>query len=303
MTKKALVVGSAGQDGTLLSGQLRDLGYEVVGVDKGQTSIEDPAEADRLIAAVQPDEVYFLAAYHHSSEDPPVAPLELFQRSYAINVSALLHVLEAIRTRSPRARLFYAASSLIFGDATETPQTEGTPPAPTCAYGITKATGVQLCRHYRNTHAIYAAVGILYNHESPLRAEKFVTKKIVKAAWAIKRGTRDKLVLGNLSAELDVGYAPEYVDAMRRIVALDAADDFIIATGETHTVRELVELAFDHVGLDWRRHVEENRALITRPSLRRVGDPRKLETATGWRSATSFSAMVRALMDAESDAV
>jgi len=196
--------------------------------------------------------------------------------------------------------LFYAASSLIFGDPIESPQTETTPFAPTDAYGITKTAGVQVCRHYRKVHSVYASVGILYNHESPLRAEKFVTKKIVKAAWAIKRGTRDKLVLGNLSAELDVGYAPDYVDAMRRILALDAPDDFIVATGETHSVRELVELAFGELGLDWHQHVEEDHGLITRPTLRRVGGPRKLAAATGWRASTSFASMVQALIDAES---
>ena len=297
---KALVVGSAGQDGTLLSGHLRELGYEVRGITKADLSIVDPREVEDTVATFGPDEIYFLAAYHHSSQDPPVEPLVLFQTSFAVHVAALLCFLEAIRKRAPRARLFYAASSLIFGDPIESPQTETTPFDPTDAYGITKAAGVQVCRHYRRVHSVYAAVGILYNHESPLRAEKFVTKKIVKAAWEIKRGTRDKLVLGNLSAELDVGYAPEYVAAMRGILALDAPDDFIVATGETHTVRELVELAFAELGLDWQRHVEEDRGLITRPALRRVGDPRKLLAATGWRASTSFAAMVQALIDAES---
>jgi GDPmannose 4,6-dehydratase len=297
--KKALVVGCSGQDGTLLTAHLGRLGYDVIGISRSSLSIEDAGEVERLIAEQEPAEVYFLAAYHHSSEDPPIAPRELFERSNAVHVLALLNFLEAIRARSPRTRLFYAASSLIFGDVTESPQTETTPIAPTCAYGITKSAGLQICRFYRRNHGIHASVGILYNHESPLRAEKFVTRKIVKAAWAIKRGTRDKLTLGNLAAEMDAGYAPEYVDAMHRIVGLDGPDDFIIATGELHSIRELVELAFARVGLDWRTHVEENPALITRPPLRRVGNAGKLAGATGWRPATTFSKLVATLMDAE----
>jgi len=290
--RKALVVGSAGQDGTLLTAHLAKLGYEVRGVDAG-----DAAPAT-LVDGI--DEVYFLAAFHHSSEDAPIEPGELLRKSVAVHVDALVDTLEAIRIRAPRARLFYAASSLIFGDVTAAPQTESTPFQPTCAYGITKTAGLQICRYYRRAHALHASVGILYNHESPLRADKFVSKKIVNAAWAIKRGTQTKLVLGSLDAQMDAGYAPDYVDAMQRIVALDAADDFIVATGELHSVREFVELAFAHVGLDWRQHVEENRALITRPPIVRVGDPSKLARATGWKSATSFAAMVRALMEAGS---
>lgn len=302
MSKKALVVGSAGQDGRLLTAHLQQLGYTVTGLSRGgDVSIEDAAAVARLVTALQPDEVYYLAAFHHSSEDPPIEPLELFQRSLAIHVTALLHVLDAIRKHAPAARLFYAASSLIFGDVTETPQTEETPLRPICAYGITKTAGLEICRHYRRTHGVHASVGILYNHESPLRAAKFVSTKIVKGAWAIKRGERDKLVLGDLSAEMDVGYAPEYVDAMRRIVALDAPDDFIIATGEKHSIRELVELAFGHVGLDWQQHVEENKRLITRAPRTRVGDPSKLARATGWHATTSFPDLVRTLMDAHAE--
>ncbi len=297
---RAIIVGSAGQDGTLLSGQLHSSGHQVIGVDRTTgLDLGDPAAVSRFVSEHQPEEIYYLAAYHHSSQDPPIEPLELYANSHAVHVAGVLSVLEAIRTQAPRARLFYAASSLIFGDPVETPQTEDTPLRPTCIYGITKVTGLQLCRHYRRVHGVYASVGILYNHESPLRADKFVSKKVVKAAWEIKRGARETLVLGDLSAELDWGAAEDHVDAMRRILALDTADEFVIATGERHSVRELVELAFSHLGLDWKNHVEENPALITRPPLVRVGDAGKLTRATGWRPTTGFPAMVRALVDAE----
>jgi GDPmannose 4,6-dehydratase len=294
----ALIVGSAGQDGTLLAAHLRERGYAVHGVTRDSLSIEDPIAVANLVGDLQPTEVYFLAAFHHSSQDKPIEPLVLFERSIAVHVTALVHFLDAIRTRAPRARLFYASSSLIFGDVTESPQTERTPLAPTCAYGITKATGLDICRHYRKTHGMHASVGILYNHESPLRDAKFVSKKITTAAHAIKRGTQDTLVLGDLSARIDMGYAPEYVDAMHRILALDTADEFIVATGEHHSIQEFVELAFGELGLDWQRHVEENRALITRTAPLRVGDPSKLANATGWRSTTSFPDLVRTLVRA-----
>lgn len=301
--KRALVVGSAGQDGRLLSGLLTGRGYEVHGLARtttaGSVSLEDAEEVQQLVGMLQPDEIYYLAAFHHSSEDPSLDPLELFRKSHAVHVAGLLHVLEAVRKRAPRARLFYAASALIFGEAAETPQTESTPFSPICAYGITKTAGVHLCRLYRRRHQLHASVGILYNHESPLRAEKFVSKKIVSAACMIKRGMRDKLVLGDLSAELDMGYAPDFVDAMHRIVGLEAPDDFIVATGKAHSIREFVEIAFTHLGLDWREYVEENRGVITRPAWRRVGDPSKLAHATGWRPVTPFPEMVRALVDAQ----
>lgn len=293
---KAFVVGSAGQDGTLLTAHLRARGYLVEGVTRAARTAEEIAA---LVADARPDEIYYLAAFHHSSEDPPIDPRVLVDTSVAVHVTQLVAFLDAIRKRSPATRLFYAASSLVFGDVIEAPQTEDTPLRPQCAYGITKSAGLQLCRLYRRSHGVFAAVGILYNHESSLRAPKFVSKKIVKAAVEIHRGLRDKLVLGSLAAEIDWGYAPDFVDAMHRILRLDAADDFIIATGETHSVRQFVELAFDRLGLDWRRHVEENAAVITRPPLARVGDASKLARATGWRPSTSFVDMVHALVDAE----
>jgi GDPmannose 4,6-dehydratase len=298
--RTALIVGSAGQDGTLLSEHLRARAYRVVGVTRGQPpALEDAAATAQLVADVAPDEIYYLAAFHHSSEDPPLEPLALFERSFAVHVVGLLHVLEAMRTRAPRAHLFYAGSALMFGDAADVPQTEATPFAPTCAYGITKTAGLHMCRFYRRTHGLHASVGFLYNHESPLRAAKFVSKKIVTAAWEIQRGTRDKLVLGDLSAELDMGYAPDFVDAMHRIAQLDQPDDFIVATGEKHAIREFVELAFERVGLGWRAHVEENRAVITRRPQLRLGDPSKLVRATGWRPSTTFADMVRVLVDTQ----
>jgi GDPmannose 4,6-dehydratase len=310
--KRALIVGHRGQDGTLLTARLIELGYEVVGIGRGTTeahgvpslageapSIHDASAVDRLVASLAPDEIYYLAAFHHSSEDRPIEPGELIERSYAVNVSALVHFLEAMRNHAPQARLFYAASSHVFGEPSGAIQDEQTPIKPICIYGITKASGLHLCHYYRRAHSLHASVGILYNHESHLRDEKFVTKKIVKGALAIKRGQRDKLVVGNLAAEVDWGHAADYVDAMHRILSLDEPGDFVVATGEKHSVGQFVELAFAELGIDWRTHVVENAQLITKTPFCRVGNAGKITRATGWRPTTSFPAMVRALIAAE----
>ncbi len=273
--KRCLVVGHAGQDGRILFDRLRSEGHIVVGIDRGEVLSSDgarPALVDildypavqSLIAGATPDEIYYLAAFHHSAEQKLGETRELFERSFAINVYGLVNFLEAIRLGSPKTRLFYASSSRVFGVPQGYPQDESTPINPDCAYGITKAAGQQSVRYYRRTHSLFAVSGILYNHESPLRAPTFVPQKIVRGAVAIKSGSQAKLVLGDLDAIVDWGYAPDYVDAMTRMLALDEPDDFVIATGEPHTVRQFVETAFEIVALDWNAHVEVAPGLISR---------------------------------------
>ena len=218
-----------------------------------------------------------------------------------VHVTGLLHFLQAIKERSSQCRLFYAASSLIFGDAPGEAQDEQTPLNPTCVYGITKATGVQCCRLFRATHGVFSSVGILYNHESALRRETFVSQKIVQGAWRIQRGQETKLVLGDLSAEVDWGYAPDFTEAMTKILALDAPDDFVIATGELHSIREFVTIAFGCLGLDWRKHVEEDPALLGRKRSTRRGNPAKLQALCGWRPSVSFEEMIHLLIEAQRD--
>jgi GDPmannose 4,6-dehydratase len=211
-----------------------------------------------------------------------------------------LNFLEAARVKSPKSRLFFASSSRVFGAPPSSPQDETTPLNPECVYGITKAAGQRCVRYYRQAHGLFAAAGILYNHESPLRAPAFVTTKIVRGAVAIRRGQQSKLVLGDLDAEADWGYAPDYVDAMRQILRLPAADDFVIASGASHTVRNFVEAAFGLVGLDWNAYVEVAPGLISgqrRSSL--VGNTAKLTAATGWKPSVSFTELVRILVQAE----
>ena len=305
---RALVVGSAGQDGRLLTERLRAEGAAVLGIERERVTCTEPFSADPIdvtdgeavraaVAAFRPERVVYLAAYHHSAEEKPPGDLDLFARSFAVHVRGLLCVLEAIRHEAPEARLFYAASSHVFGSPSSGPQTEDTPLAPACAYGVSKTAGVGCCRAYRR-RGVYASVGFLYNHESPLRAPRFVSQKIVQGAIAASRDPNAELVLGDLSAAVDWGYAPDAVDAMLRILEQPESDDYVIATGETHTVGEFAELAFAKLGLDYRDHVREDRSLVSPQNRVLVGDATRLRQRTGWAPSVSFAEMVGRLVEA-----
>jgi len=308
--KRIIIVGSGGQDGQLLWDRLRGDGDFVVGLDLGTVQATEPvaigpvdilsaAEVAAAVEAVRPDEIYYLAAYHHSSESRPAGDLEVFEKSFAVNVRGLLNFLEAMRLGAPAARLVYAASSLVFGRTAARPQDENTPMAPACPYGISKAAGVQCCRFYRRTHGLPASSAILYNHESPLRAPQFVSQRIVRGAVAIKRGEQEKLVLGDLAAATDWGWAPDYIDAMVRIARHTEADDFVVASGRAHTVREFAEAALAAAGLRGRDLVAEDPSLVRRERRVLVGDSSKLARLTGWRPTVTFEQMIGLLVQAE----
>ena len=313
MSRRAIIVGSTGQDGKLLKHLLSSKQYDVIGVrrpgkvpplgdaDGIPLNIENPTAVSKLISDAQPDEVYFLAAHHHSSEENPGDEVELFRLSTEVHLTALVAFLEAIRSKCPRTRLFYAASSHIFGSVSGYLQDESTPINPQTIYGITKAAGLFACRRYRNFHGVFVAAGILYNHESPLRNIRFVSKKIVAGVAGIKRGLLGQIVLGDLDASSDWGYAPDYVDAMHRMLQLGSADDFIVATGESHTVREFADAAFTYAGLDYRRFVETDPALVQRRMPRLVGNPSKFVAASGWRPSVGFRELVQRLVQHELD--
>jgi len=309
---KALVIGCNGQDGSLLCTLLHKKGARVFGIGRASERTQsfvhfsaldicDLPRVNDLLAEARPDEVYYLAAYHHSAEQQK-PPGEVVALSLEVNTQGLNNVLAAIAdSPTPRARVFYAASSRVFGDPDEDVQDENTPMAPVCAYGISKAAGVHLCRYYRREHDVYVSTGILYNHESPLRPEHFVTRKIVRAAVRISAGLERELVLGNLDARVDWGWAPDYVEAMHAILRLDCPDDFVLATGVLHSVREFVEIAFSAVGLNWREHVVERSGVLEESRAVRPlrGSAAKLQAATGWRPRVSFEEMVRIMLAAE----
>jgi GDPmannose 4,6-dehydratase len=311
--KRSVIVGCNGQDGRILHQFLLEKKYELIGISKNTVSyhaciggmdkidITNTDDVYKLVDSFKPDEIYHLAAVHSSSEfeDIPIDNIELYQNSHSVNVFSLVNFLEGIRKYSPQTKLFYAASSHIFGNQAGDLQDESTPINPNSIYGITKAAGLFACRFYRNNYCIFASTGILYNHESSFRQQGFISKKIIRGAVEIKKGRKAKLVLGDLDAEIDWGYAPDYVDAMYKILDSPAADDFIVATGEKHTVRDFAEVAFGYLGLDWKSYVERDRRLISKNRICLVGNPAKLMSVTGWRPSVDFNQMIRILVDEE----
>ena len=294
---RALVIGAHGQDGILLTSFLTAREWEVDGIGNGDLDLYR-FESVKLALARGYQHIYYLAAYHHSSQDSLVdSDTELYKKSSEVHVSGLINFLDGVRTLSPASRIFYAASSLIFGSPDQEPQNEDTPFAPLCIYGITKATGIHLCRFYRKKHGVFASSGILFNHESPLRQRKFVIPKIIHSAIAISKGSLEKLQLGDLSARIDLGYAPDYVDAMYRILRLDQPEDFVVATGETHSVQEVVEIVFNTLELDWRDHVVESPTILTRQRTALRGDIAKLQKATDWKPTVDFKQMILGLLE------
>ncbi len=307
---RALIIGSEGQDGRILFDRITADGGAALGLGRdsvrGTTTdglvpidLASREQMAKLLEEWRPEEIYYLPAVHQASEDPIAADDGAqFDLSLEVHVTGLVHLLEAIREQRLDARVFYAASSLVFGDVADDTQDELTPMRPRCIYGITKATGVNTCRFYRERHRLHASAGILYNHESPLRRRSFVSQKIIRSAVAISQGSDEKLVLGDLSARIDWGYAPDYVDAMIRIVRQPAADDYVIATGEPRSVQEFVEIAFGLLGLDWRSYVAEDSSVLTRRSGTRVGNAAKLRERTGWSPRVTFAQMIAVLLEA-----
>ncbi len=307
MSKKALIIGVDGQDGTIAFDYLVKKKFTVIGVGKTvmrssgirapkHFSITDQKAVERLIRSFKPDHIYFLAAYHHSSQDAKVDDKELMEKSYAIHVTALLYFLEAIQKYAPVARLFYAGSSLMFGNAQSLKQNERTPFNPNTVYGITKVHGARLCEFYRRVHGVFVSVGILYNHESAYRTNNFVSKKIINAALAIKSGKQKALALGDLDAAVDWGYAPDYVDAMYKILTAKKADNFVVATGKLHTVKDLAAATFSALSLNWKKYVVVDKSVVTRQRRPMIGDATKLRRATGWKPQVDFTRMVKLII-------
>jgi len=312
--RRALITGIGGQDGSLLAELLLERDYEVVGVVRpGSTEYDnldalesrvELYEADLLhqtslaqaLRAFEPDEVYNLAApsFVPASWERPVETAEFA----AVGATAIL---EAIRIVDPAIRFYQASSSEIFGDPVESPQTEATPPAPVTPYGVAKAYAHFIVRSYRRRYGMFACSGILYNHESPRRPVSYVPRKIAHGAAAISLGLQNELVLGDLDARRDWGYAGDYVHAMWLMLQQDEADDYVVASGEDHSVRELVECAFAHVGLDWQGHVRIDPALQRGAAElhRLVGDATKARTQLGWEPELDFTKLVHLLVDAD----
>ncbi len=319
--KKALITGITGQDGSYLADLLLGKGYEVHGIIRRASTfntsridhlyndphisgsrlflhygdLADALNLTRLIDRTGPDEVYHLGAQSHVrvSYDIP---------EYTGDVTALgtIRILEAIRETKMPARFYQASSSEMFGKVQAVPQTETTPFWPRSPYAVAKVYGYWATVNYRESYGMFTSNGILFNHESPRRGETFVTRKITRAVAAIKKGQQKELFLGNLDAKRDWGYAPEYVEGMWRMLQQPEGDDYVLATNETHTVREFVEVAFGHVGLDWKEFVKFD-PRYERPAEvdLLIGDPAKAKAKLGWEPKTRFKELVQIMVDAD----
>ena len=320
-SKTALITGITGQDGSYLAEFLLQKGYTVHGIIRRASTFntsridhiyQDPHEAGarlflhygdltdtahlgRLIADIRPHEIYHLSAQSHVrvSFDMPV---------YTGDVTGLgaVRLLETIRTLDYQPRFYQASSSEIFGNSGTPRQNENTPLAPRSPYGCAKAYAYWSTVTYRQSYGLFAVNGILFNHESPRRGETFVSRKITRAVARIEAGLQDKLFLGNLDARRDWGYAKEYVEAMWLMLQQETPGDYVIATGEAHSVRDFLDEAFSYVGLDWREFVEQDPRYFRPAEIDElVGDPAKAERVLGWRAQTGFRELVRLMVDAD----
>lgn len=317
--KIALITGITGQDGSFLAELLLEKGYGVYGIIRRSSSFNtgriehlyvdphegekarmrlhyadmtDPASIRDVLEYVRPDEIYHLAAQSHVG-------LSFDQPAYACEVAAMgtLHVLAAVRQVEPGARVYYAGTSEQFGDSPP-PQNESTLMRPRSPYAIAKCFGFEMCRLYREAYGMHISAGILFNHESERRGETFLTRKVTRGVGRIKLGLQDKLYLGDMTTSRDWGFAGDYVRAMWLMLQQDHPTDYVIATGESHTVGELIEIAFQYAGLDWRQHIRHDPKYLRPmdiPELR--GDSCKARTILGWERSMDFGGLIRRMVD------
>jgi GDPmannose 4,6-dehydratase len=320
--RRALITGITGQDGSYLAELLLSKGYDVHGIVR-RVAIEDPthrfwrirhllktislhagslesyASLFGIVDRVQPDECYHLAAQSFVSQS-----FEDAFSAISIDTTGTHFLLDALRLRAPECRFYFAGTSEMFGNAKETPQNEQTTFYPRSAYGISKLAGYHLTRNYRETFSMHASSGILFNHESPRRGFEFLTRKVAIGVARIKLGLADNLVLGNLDARRDWGFAGDFVKAMWLMLQQDNPGDYVVATGLAHSVGELIEVAFSHAGLDWRTYVKTDEALY-RPTEAHdlVGNAAKASEDLGWKPAVGFHDLITSMVDADIQAL
>ena len=316
MVKKAFITGIGGQDGSYLAEYLLSLGYEVHGIIRRNSVPEhqesrvnhldgrihtyygdmtDISSLEKVITAVMPDEIYNLAAQSHVR-----ISFEIPQRTCQINALGVLNILEAYRRTCPKAKFYQASSSEMFGLTVEDDgfQRETSIMNPVSPYGCSKVFGYNIVRHYRRAHNLHAVNGILFNHESPRRGSTFVTNKVVKAACSIKLGLQDKLELGNMDSYRDWGHSKDYVKAMHMILNHDTPDDFVVSTMETHSVREMCEVVFKYLDLDYKDYVVQNPKFLRPEELPYLkGDSTKIRKTLGWEPTYTFEEMMHEMCD------
>ncbi|MCA1614769.1 MAG: GDP-mannose 4,6-dehydratase [Acidobacteria bacterium] len=322
MTRRALITGITGQDGSYLAEHLLGLGYEVHGIVR-RVALEDPARRFNRLAhvlerlTIHPASLesyaslFSIFSRHEFDECYHLAAQSFVAESFAdgfstlnTNINGTHYMLAALRELQPGCRFYFAGSSEMFGKVAEVPQNEETRFHPRSPYGISKVAGFDLTRNYREAYGMFCASGILFNHESPRRGFEFVTRKITSTVARIKAGLADELRLGNLDARRDWGHAADYVRAMRLMLVRDESDDYVVATGGTHTVREFCERAFARAGLDWERHVRVDERFYRPAEVDLlVGDSSKARRELGWEPRYNFEQLVDEMVDADLRAV
>ena len=323
--KKALITGITGQDGSYLADLLLEKGYEVHGIIRRASTfntsridhlyidphingvrmflhygdLSDSVNLVKLLYDLKPDEIYHLGAQSHVR-----VSFDIPEYTADVTGTGTIRILEAMRETGIRPRFYQASSSEMFGKVQAVPQRETTPFWPRSPYAVSKVFSYWATINYRESYGLHASNGILFNHESPRRGETFVTRKVTRAVAAIKLGLQKELFLGNLDAKRDWGYAPEYVEGMWRMLQQDTGDDFVLATGEAHSVREFVEAAFAHVNLDWKDHVRHDER-YERPAEvdLLIGDCAKAKAAFGWEPKVRFADLVRIMVEADLQAL
>ncbi|HZR95467.1 MAG TPA: GDP-mannose 4,6-dehydratase [Gaiellaceae bacterium] len=314
MKRKAFITGITGQDGSYLAEILLEKGYDVYGMIRRSSTFNTPrvdhifneitlefgdltdgSVLNQLMRTIRPDEVYNLGAQSHVrvSFDVP---------EYTADTDAMgtLRLLDAIREEGVQCRFYQASSSEMFGKVRDVPQTEETPFHPRSPYGVSKVFSYWITRNYREAYGMFAVNGILFNHESPRRGPTFVTRKITRAVGAILRGEQDSLYLGNLDAKRDWGYAKDYMEGAWRMLQADEPDDFVLATGETHSVREFLDEAFGYAGLDWEEYVKIDERYFRPAEVDLlIGDYSKAKEKLGWEPTVRFEELVRMMVDAD----
>jgi GDPmannose 4,6-dehydratase len=303
--QKALIIGSDGQDGTLLKQLLESKHYEVWRMGKNEKQSLNPTTryiafdltksdfsilAD-FIATQKPDEIYYVAAFHHSSQEDNVTDFKFIEKSIQVNQIGFIRILEICRQYHPVVKIMYTSSSLIFAGSNQQIQNEATMTEPRCIYSVTKCAAMEAAKYYRGVYGIFVSIGIMYNHESKYRKDYFLSKKIIKETKQLLNKDIEIIKIGDISAVTDWGYAPDYVQAMWHILQLTMPDVFIISSGVGHQVQNWFEVIFNYLNLDWKKFVVEDKSLIVRKKPVLIGDNTKL-LSTGWVPKVSFEDMI-----------
>ncbi len=307
----AIIIGSKGQDGTFLIKHLKSLSYEIIEIDVNhffsekslkinQLDISDYNDVENFVRLSKPSEIYYLAAYHQSSEGTIDDEKKHIQNSYNVNLLYYVNFLEAIKKHSTKTKVFYASSSHIFGDTSTEMQNEKTNCQPSTIYGITKFDAMRITDYYRQKYNLFLTVGILYNHESNLRSLNFVSRKIVNKAVKIKFNLEKRLEIGNLNATIDWGYAGDFVKAFHLILNHKSANDFVISSGNLYKIKDFINFVFLYLGLNWKNYVFEDSKILKRSFNGTLfGDASKLTKLTGWKPRVSLKKLAKLMVDSE----